>query len=644
MYAGTLAVGADVNLGTASGGLSLDGGTLLATAPFGSGRAITLGAAGGVIQTQAPLVLSGDVSGPGGLTIAGPQLLVLNGVAHNLGPTTVAAGSLAVNGATGPGMTTVAAGATLSGTGTIGGALVNNGTVTPGAVMTGAPGGTLVVAGAFTQGSGGVTHLSVGQVSSGIQVGGPVQAGGTIAVDIVGKAGSGTVPVLTATAPISGTFTLQQAASPFAREALVYRPGEIDLVMTHSFTMPATTVNERGVGGALNGLFSAGAPSGLDPLFAALDAAPGAAAGDADLNQLSGSAIGNAIAGTRTAQALFAGAVDRRLGQLRQGDTGAGGLAFSPADGGGGTMFASMAGGLAQLAGGPATANDAAGEGGARPSWGKASVWAQALGGWGSIGSDGNTPRANVSAGGLMVGVDKILSEQWVVGGALGYASAWARSPGASVFGANDQATVYGGWRQGALFADAQASYTHADYQTRRTVVFGTFGQSAHGKPSGDDGGLVVRVGSSLKVGVVLFEPSVGLDYAHLGRSAFSEQGAPIVGLRLASQQVDVVQPSIGARVATEWRPRADLRVGAEMRARYFHDVGDGAVPVTASFLAGSGSFTTDGAYPGRDSVRVGAGATVQMNGWARLFVDYDAQLATRGTTHALSGGFRASF
>ena len=158
---------------------------------------------------------------------------------------------------------------------------------------------------------------------------------------------------------------------------------------------------------------------------------------------------------------------------------------------------------------------------------------------------------------------------------------------------------------------------------------------------------MVLRAGLSLPVGPLLVEPSLGLDWYRLTRSGFNEAGAPTVGLSVASQEIDVVQPSIGARVASQFKASSNLLVIPEARVRYFHDVGDGTVPVTASLAsagAPGGAFTTFAAYPGRDSVVVGGGVAAQTNSGMRLFVDYDAQLAGRMTAHAVTGGLRVTF
>jgi autotransporter-associated beta strand protein len=78
---GTLKVGADNNLGAASGALTFGGGTLQNTATFGTARAVTLNAGGGTFNTDpaTTLTLNGSISGSGALTKAGTGTLVLAG-------------------------------------------------------------------------------------------------------------------------------------------------------------------------------------------------------------------------------------------------------------------------------------------------------------------------------------------------------------------------------------------------------------------------------------------------------------------------------------------------------------------------------------------------------------------------------------
>ncbi|MFM0734713.1 autotransporter outer membrane beta-barrel domain-containing protein [Paraburkholderia sediminicola] len=174
---GTIAVGADNALGANTGGLTFNGGALQLTTSFdlASTRAITLAAGGGTIDTQSfDTTLAQAVSGTGALTKTGSGSLLMTGVSTYSGPTTVAAGTLAIGDAahanaalTGGGATTVAGGATLGGYGSVTGAVTNNGTL---AVANALP--------SFASEGNGAFSINGSLVNAGlVQIGGPAAGG-----------------------------------------------------------------------------------------------------------------------------------------------------------------------------------------------------------------------------------------------------------------------------------------------------------------------------------------------------------------------------------------------------------------------------------------------------------------------------------
>ena len=98
LIGGRLSVSADANLGAASGGLTFNGGTLLATASFDTSRSVSLQHTGVFdVAADATLGLTGAVSGTGDLQKRGSGTLRLDNVSNGYGNTQVEAGTLIGN-------------------------------------------------------------------------------------------------------------------------------------------------------------------------------------------------------------------------------------------------------------------------------------------------------------------------------------------------------------------------------------------------------------------------------------------------------------------------------------------------------------------------------------------------------------------
>ncbi|WP_160746776.1 autotransporter-associated beta strand repeat-containing protein [Croceibacterium soli] len=124
---GTLQVSSDANLGDAAGGLTLDSGTLRTSADMASARGVTLvGLASIAPDAGTTLALAGDIVGTGSLDVAGGGTLILSGTNSYAGGTSVGGGGTLLIDGDNSAVTagTSVLGATLGGTGTIGGDVV----------------------------------------------------------------------------------------------------------------------------------------------------------------------------------------------------------------------------------------------------------------------------------------------------------------------------------------------------------------------------------------------------------------------------------------------------------------------------------------------------------------------------------------
>lgn len=162
--------------------------------------------------------LTGALTGTGGLTKTGSGTLVLTSSSNSYtGPTAVNAGTLFVADGAVLGNTalTVASGAALSGSGTIGtGAktVTNNGSISPMSSQGGPP-GALTIDGAYVQNSGGTLNIQIASATNYSQLvieGAATITGSSLNIspyDSPVIAGGNTLTILSATGGVTGTFT-----------------------------------------------------------------------------------------------------------------------------------------------------------------------------------------------------------------------------------------------------------------------------------------------------------------------------------------------------------------------------------------------------------------------------------------------------
>lgn len=410
---GTLAVGSSRAVGT--GALTLADGTTLQAAANGLALANVVRLNGDVtVDTQSnTMTLSGPISGTGGLDKIGSGTLMLTGASTYTGTTTVSEGVLNVNGSL-VSTVCVCSGATLTGTGSIGGLSVSGG----GIVAPGNSIGTLTVRGNVSFDVDGIYQVkanAAGQSDKINATGTATLTGGTVQVLAQGGtyARQTRYTILTANAGVTGKFTGVTSNLAFLTALLSYDSKDVFLTLARNdvtFASAAQTPNQRAVALALD----RSAP--LSPLVQAvanLSASGARQAFDALSGELHGSVQTTIVDDSRYIRQAV-------LGRLRQAPyaDGAGNMA---ALGSGGPMLAyAAAAPSGASADGDRSAFPINPPAGAPVQSADLTFWAQGVGAWGRINSDGNAADVTRNLGGVFTGFDRRFGE-WRAGLAGGY-------------------------------------------------------------------------------------------------------------------------------------------------------------------------------------------------------------------------------
>ena len=149
------------------------------------------------------------------------------------------------------------------------------------------------------------------------------------------------------------------------------------------------------------------------------------------------------------------------------------------------------------------------------------SAWASIEGGRTEIGDTDGTPW------GLAVGMDRRISEQMVLGGALSFERSepdWSAGGG---FTAQDIAlSGYVGWRSGALSLTGSLTLATTDYDTERRTRLGAASRTHEGDPEGSRVALGAQAAYAMRAGSVHHGPLASVLVQEVSVPGFSEKAA----------------------------------------------------------------------------------------------------------------------
>ncbi len=573
---GATVSGGTVNInsnGRLGGGVTVSGGTINANSGGQLNGAVTVSS--GTLNALAGTTLGGAITVTGGTFNIGSGLTLTNTV-------NLSGGVLNVDGRLNQALV-VAAGARLTGSGTIGGNITINGTFSPG----NSP-GTMAISGTYTAGAASIYEAEIDPAnvaSDRITVtGNAVITPGAQLKVVRLNATPYTIgtryTVLSTTTGRSGTYTLtgDTGISAFLSLLAEYDANNAYLVVGQARALSAAgqTPNQRAVAAGLDG-----APAG-NAFRNAILAMPDDAAARAAFDALSGE-IHAATRGTllRDAGKVGAAAIDALRG-----------------DGG---------------------------------------LWATTLGGVGRIAGDGNGREVLNTTGGFLFGADLPVAEHLrmgvlagVVGRGVGVASSTADITSYTL-------GVYGAAELGDFAFRFGASTGIDDIKTRSTIGLAGVG-SATASYAGWTSQVFAEAAYGIDLGAVIFEPFAGISFASLSTGGFSETGT---GLAVAAATSDLVTSTIGLRASGVIDlGGSELELDGSLGWRHVI----AGTPNTMTVRYGGPNFTVTSATLPADTLELGLGGTLALSENASLGLRYNGSFSTNAASHAVTGSLKISF
>jgi autotransporter-associated beta strand protein len=618
------------------GTLDTNGFSVIMSSLSGTGGTVSIGNTALNINSSGTTVYSGVITGSAGSTVnittSGSQEFA--GVSTSyLGATTINGGTLLVSGSIANSATTVNAGGTLAGAGTVGAVTVNSGAVlAPGPA--GAP-GTMTVSGSLVFAAGGTYLVNVTpSAASAASVNGTATLTGA-SVQTVFAPGSYVTrssTILTSTGLI-GTFTggLTGNAPAGLNETLNYVGNNVLLDLTAQLGAVDTTGlsgNQQKLASTLNAYFNNGGT--LPPGFVTVFGLTGSNLGTA-LSQLTGQAATGAQSSAFRMLTDFLGLT------MDPNVDGRGGAAGSA------TGFAAEDEPLP-----PEIASAYAAVFKAPPKpipfeqrW---NLWGSAYGGYNRTASDANAGTADVTAraGGFAAGADYRLSPSTIVGFALaGGETSWQLAQGLGGGSGNAfQAGVYGKTRSGPIYIAASLAYAQHWMSTDRVAfAFDRLTTKFNAE----------SYGGRIETGYRYLFPMVAVTpYAAFQGQAFtlptrseSDPSNGGFGLTFAAQTTSDLRGETGARFDRLMALDATTILALRGKLAYAHDwVSDPTAAATFQALPGA-SFIVNGAAPPRNSGLASVGAEVRFANGIAVGAKFDGEFAAASQTYAGTGTLR---
>ncbi|RON22656.1 autotransporter serine protease [Pseudomonas lini] len=541
-----------------------------------------------------------DISGHGGLTKQGIGTLVLTGANTYAGPTLVNQGRLAINGSLLSAVTVNDSGI-LGGNGSIAALTAKSGgTVAPGNSI-----GTLQVAGdvTFEPGSTYAVELSPTSSDQIIAGGKAIIEGATVSLSLENSPTLLTTSeaktllgnqynILQAAGGIEGRFGAVVPDYLFLGGTLDYSASGIQLAVVRnatSFTSVGQTQNQRAVAAAAEQL-GAG-----NPLYETLLLSPTAAVAQQAFQQLSGEihpAIGTLLINDSR---YLRDAVGERLREHDLFDAGA-------------------------------------------PTDDRSNAWLKVLGAWGKSDGGHDNASSNSSIGGLLAGVDGLITEDTRLGFVTGYSdSSLSMGDGTHSSASVDSYHLgaYLGHEIDALRLSVGGAYSWHRIDVKRDLQFNGVSGKQKSKRDATSAQLFTEAAYRLDLQPIALEPFVNLAYVHLNTESFSEKG-DAAALKGGENNRDVVLSTLGLRASKAIALSDQQQLELSGTLGWQHNLSNTRSEDHLAFVNGNTAFSVQSVSMDRDAAVVGARAGLALGRDTRLNLDYNGLLGSREKDHGV--------
>jgi outer membrane autotransporter protein len=266
----------------------------------------------------------------------------------------------------------------------------------------------------------------------------------------------------------------------------------------------------------------------------------------------------------------------------------------------------------------------------------KRSVWGKAFGSHAEQKMQDGFAGYLADTGGAAIGIDTLLDNEWVVGGAFTYADTdvsmrdFRAGDGADID--TYQVTAYGSRDFGKWFLEAMLAYARQNFSTtRNTGISGI----AVGDFDGDLWAARITAGWPIAMGQrVTVTPMAGLEWNYLKQDGYTETGGGPLSQTVESESADRLRSALGVRVGTQ-AELGNFTLRPSVHLFWRHEFFNDGIDSTATFTGGGAAFTTPGQDITRNTFNIGAQITMETSKSFQLSIRADADYGDRYSAYA---------
>ncbi|WP_312214231.1 autotransporter domain-containing protein [Pseudescherichia sp.] len=278
-------------------------------------------------------------------------------------------------------------------------------------------------------------------------------------------------------------------------------------------------------------------------------------------------------------------------------------------------------------------------------------VWGQPFGGYARQESTDDVSGYSAKFGGLILGADRALGDDWRLGAAVNYSNTSVHGKD-NLSGNTSTADNYGvigyaGYTGDPWYLNLSAGVNRQNYSSVRRADFTGFSGAANGKFNGQSITLQTEFGYPLTLPAdMVLTPLASLTYGYQHVDGYKETGGNGMALDVSSLHSQSVVSDIGARIEKTFATGlGNLTPFAQVS--WIHQYDDRQVSSRASYAAdtlGETSFITKGASPVEDMAGLAIGSTLYDANELSFDARYDLQAGDRYQAHTFSLRLRKTF